>query len=306
MQARVRFWPSATGNSHLMGFACYKAGMTHGFIVEDRATSPHQGKEIFTPLTVLDAPPILAVGLRLYATRNEGLKPLAETWIGERGRDLARLLTLPKEYNADTALKALENSLDRGTEVRVLAATQPRLASFGKKKPELLELAVGGGTLQEQFEYAKTLLGKPIAASDVFKEGQFVDVAAISKGKGFQGVVKRWGVKRLSHKSRKRVRGVGTLGPWNPSRVLYTVPRAGQMGLSQRTEYNKRIVSIGVKTEDVNPKGGFTRSGLIKGQYLLVAGSLPGPAKRLVRLRSPTRPPLLEKASTPRVTYVKK
>jgi large subunit ribosomal protein L3 len=72
-----------------------------------------------------------------------------------------------------------------------------------------------------------------------------VDTIAITKGKGIQGPVKRWGIKRLPHKSRKTVRGVGSIGPWTPGTVMYSVPRAGQMGFHQRTEYNKQILKIG-------------------------------------------------------------
>ncbi|MEM2905633.1 MAG: 50S ribosomal protein L3 [Candidatus Bathyarchaeia archaeon] len=306
LRAKVRFWPEAEGKPHLMGFAGYKAGMTHAFIVEDRPTSPHQGKEVFAAVTVLDTPPLLAYGIRFYRLTEEGLRPLGEAWTKDPPKDLGRALTLPKEYDAEASMKRLEESLSQASELRLLCVTQPRLSSTGKKKPDLFEVKVGGGTLQEQFEYAKTLLGKAISVSDVFKEGAFVDIAAISKGKGFQGPMKRWGVKRLSHKSRKKVRGVGTLGPWTPPRVMYTVPRAGQTGLFQRTEYNKRIIAIGERGEEVTPKGGFLRYGLVKGQYVLLAGSIPGPAKRLVELREPARQPLVEKTSAPRVTFIKR
>jgi len=306
LRARVRFWPEIEGKPRLMGFACYKAGMTHAIIVEDRPTSVHHGKEVFTPVTVLDAPPVLVHGLRLYRSTEEGLKPLTEVWPRDPGKDLGRVLTLPKESDPEAAMKKLEESLDQASEVRLLLATQPRLSSARKKKPELLEVKVGGGTPQEQFEYARSLLGKTVPVSDVFEVGQFVDTAAVSKGKGVQGVVKRWGVHLLPHKSRKRVRGVGTLGPWSPSRVMYTVPRAGQMGLFRRTEHNKRIIGIGEKGEDVAPKGGFVRYGLVRGHYVLLTGSVPGPAKRLIHLRYPSRPPLVEKASAPKITFVKR
>ena len=93
-----------------------------------------------------------------------------------------------------------------------------------------METKVDGGSVKEQFEYTKNLLGKTVLISDIFKEGQFVDVISVSKGKGWQGPVKRWGIKILPRKSRKTKRGVAAIGPWKPARVLYTVPRAGQMG----------------------------------------------------------------------------
>jgi len=150
----------------------------------------------------------------------------------------------------------------------------------------------------------KGLLGKTISVGEVFKEGQMVDVISVTKGKGFQGPVKRWGVKILSHKARKTKRGIATLGPWKPPRVLYSVPRAGQMGYFQRTEHNKRILKIGTDGSEVSPKGGFIRYGPVRGTYILLDGSLLGPNKRLVRLRYPARPPKKVSEAPPKITYI--
>ena len=74
--------------------------------------------------------------------------------------------------------------------------------------------------------------------------GQQVDTAAITKGKGWQSVISRYGCnKKTACKSRKTVREIGSLGPISPQYVMYTVPRAGQMGFHQRIEYNKRILA---------------------------------------------------------------
>jgi large subunit ribosomal protein L3 len=177
-------------------------------------------------------------------------------------------------------------------------------AGVPKKKPDLMEIKVGGGAIEEQLEYAKKLLGKTVSIISVFKEGQFVDVVSITKGKGFQGPVKRWGVKILPRKSRKTKRGVAVIGPWHPARVVYSVPRAGQMGYFQRTEYNKRILKIGADGSEITPKGGFKRYGSVRGIYLLIDGSLPGPPKRLIRLRYPVRPPTGLPETPPKMTYI--
>jgi len=198
----------------------------------------------------------------------------------------------------------MEGNLDQIVEFRVLAATQPRLASVPKKKPETMEIKIGGGTIKEQFEYIKNLLGKTVSVEGVFKDGQFVDIISITKGKGFQGPVKRWGVRILQDKGRKTKRGVATLGPWGPGRVLYTVPRAGQMGYHQRTEFNKRILKIGKDGKEVTPEGGFLRYGNVRSTYIMLDGSIPGPAKRLIRLRYPVRPPKRVSESPPQITYV--
>jgi len=83
---------------------------------------------------------------------------------------------------------------------------------------------------------------------------------------------------------------------------MFTVPRAGQLGFFQRTEYNKRIIKIGFDGKEITPKGGFHRYGVIKGPYILLKGSVPGPPKRLIRLRHAVRGP--EEIQKPQVTYV--
>lgn len=288
---RIRYWPRATEGTKLLGFMGYKAGMTHLFVVDDHPRSPNFGKEVDRAVTVIEVPPILVCGIRAYIGTDYGLKTLTEAWMKDPPRDLERLLTLPDSFDPEKGMKKIEGNLDDVVELRLLTITQPRFTSVPKKKPELMEIKVDGATIKELFEYAKGLLGKTVSVREVFREGQFVDAVAVSKGKGFQGPVKRWGVRILPRKSRKTKRGVACIGPWKPPRVLYTVPRAGQMGYHQRTEYNKRILRIGAEGGEITPKGGFLRYGEVKGSYLLLSGSVPGPKKRLIRLRYPARPP---------------
>jgi len=289
--ARIRFWPHVEAGPTLLGFMGYKAGMTHVFMVEDRAGSPNFGKEVMYPATVIDAPPLTICAVRAYTQTPYGLKTLTEAWMKEPPKDINRLTTQPKNPDPQNGFKKMEENLDKITEFRLLAATQPKLAGVPKKTPELIEIKVDGAQIKEQFEYVKSQLGKNLSVTNIFKEGQYIDIVAVSKGKGFQGPVKRLGVKIRDRKSRKTQRGIATLGPWSPSRVLYTIARAGQMGYHQRTEYNKRILKIGTNGADVTPKGGFIRYGPVKGAYVIVSGSIPGPTKRQIRLRYPTRPP---------------
>jgi large subunit ribosomal protein L3 len=301
---RIRFWPKVTEGPTMLGFMGYKAGMTHILMVEDKPGSQNLGKEVSHPATILDVPPIIVFAIRTYTKTQYGLQTFTEAWMKDLPKDFDRTLVLPEKFNPEECLKKIEEGLDRIAEVRLLAATQPRLAGVPKKKPDIMEIKVDGGSIQEQIEYTKNLLGKNVSVTDVFKEGRFVDVVAITKGKGFQGPVKRWGINILPRKSRKTKRGVAAIGPWKPPRVLYTVPRAGQMGYHQRTEYNKRILKIGVDGKEVTPKGGFLKYGPVKGTYIIVDGSLPGPVKRLVRLRHPARPPKKVIESPPNITYI--
>ncbi|MEM2971560.1 MAG: 50S ribosomal protein L3 [Candidatus Bathyarchaeia archaeon] len=303
--ARIRYWPEVEADTpRLLGFVCYKAGMTHVFAIEDRKRSPNYGKEVMRSATVLETPPMLICAIRAYTKNAYGLQPLTEAWMKDPPEELERVFTLPENFNTEENLKKIEESLAKVAKIRVVAITQPKQTSVPKKKPDVAEIEIGGGTIQQQFEYAKTLLGKTVSVSEIFKEGQYIDVISVSTGKGFQGPVKRWGVTILQHKGRKTKRGIATLGPWNPHHVMYSIPRAGQMGFHQRTEHNKRILKIGGDGKEITPKGGFIRYGIIHGPYILLEGSIPGPEKRPIKLRYPARPPKGVGEEPPQITQV--
>jgi large subunit ribosomal protein L3 len=243
------------------------------------------------------------MGIRTYTKTPYGLKHLTEAWMKDPPVELNRALVLPEHFETDEMLKKIDKTIDKATAIRVITATQPKQTSLAKKKPDITEIQIGGATILQQLEYAKTLLGKTVTAEEVFKEGQHIDIAAVTTGKGFQGPVKRWGVSILQHKGRKTKRGIATLGPWNPHHVMYSVPRAGQMGYHQRTEYNKRLLKIGKDGKEITVRGGYIRYGLLKGPYILIEGSIPGTEKRPIRLRYPARSPKESAEAPPQITY---
>jgi large subunit ribosomal protein L3 len=296
---RIKSWPIES-RVRMQGFCGYKAGVTHVMMVDDYKNSLTYGEEVAVAATVIETPPMIACGVRLYGTNGGGLKVISEVWSKDLSRDLARARIMPKKE--PQTLEDLEGLLDEGKELRLITHTQPRLASVPKKKPEIMEHRVSG-ELGDALEYVKNVLGKEIRVSDIFEEGEFVDTISVTKGKGFQGPLKRWGVKHLPRKTRKGHRTAGTLGPWHPAAMMWTVPQGGQMGYHRRTEYNKRILKIGTG-EDVNPKGGFLGYGLISGDCVLLKGSIAGPRKRLVRLRPAIRPPHKIPEGKPVLTYI--
>ncbi len=303
--ARIRFWPKIDAQApKLLGFTGYKVGMTYVFTVEDRKRSPNFGKEVMRAATIVETPPILACGIRTYSKTPYGLRNLAEAWMPSPPAELERLLVMPETFNTEQMLQEIDEHLDSIACIRLLTATQPKQTGLAKKKPDLHEIEIGGGTTQQQLDYAKSLLGKTVTAEEVFKDGQHVDVAAITVGKGFQGPVKRWHVTKLQHKGRKTKRGIATLGPWNPHHLMYSIPRAGQMGYHQRIEYNKRILKIGKDGKEVTAKGGYIRYGIVKSPYVLIEGSIPGSEKRTIRLRQPARPPKEIADHPPQISYV--
>ncbi len=285
---RFRSWPDREGGPKIQGFAGYKAGMTHAFMIDYRPTSTTSKQEVRVPVTVIEVPPMKVAAVRLYENTPYGLKTKGEVWAGKVEKELARRLPIPKKYDPKEAWKKIDK---KGVDdVRVLVYTQPKKVSgVPKKTPDLMEVRIGGGTIEERVRYARSKLGKEIKITDFTEEGEMLDVASVTKGKGFQGHVKRWGVKLLPRKNRKHRRMIGTLGPWHPSYVRSTVPQAGQTGYHQRTEYNKRVLKIGEDGEEITPNGGFVRYGAVRNEYLVIHGSVPGPTKRLVRFRDPVR-----------------
>ena len=287
---RVRSWPECE-KARMQGFAGYKAGMTHVVMIDDRKNSPTYGEEIVVPVTVIETPPMKVAAVRVYRKTQYGMQIAAEVWSDNLDVFLDRRLNLPKKApDVDKLKAAVENG---ASEVRVVTYTQPYLITgVPKKVPDVMEHKIGGN-VEEALEYAISKLGNEVAVSEVFEEGAIIDVISITKGKGFQGPVKRWGVITLDakHARSSKHRRVGNLGPWNPHHVRWTVPQAGQMGFHQRTEYNKRLIKIGENGEEITPKGGFLHYGVIRTQYVLVTGSVPGSVKRLVRMRDAIRPP---------------
>lgn len=292
-----RIYPRVRGYPHeekakAMGFAGYKVGMTHAMILDSRKGSPSFGQEITTPVTILECPPLRVVGVRSYFSTPKGLQAATEAWSSEAPKELARKFKLGKTDSVEK-LAAIEKNLDRTALLRLIVMTQPVLSGVGKKRPEIFEVEVSGKSVKEKFDFAKSVLGKDISAKDVLQEGEIVDAIAVTKGKGFQGVVKRFGIHIQDRHAKKKKRHIGTLGPQTPRRVRTTVPQAGQLGFQTRTELNKRVLKIGESSEDsqkIIPNGGFIRYGLIRNGFILVEGSLPGPKKRLIRLRPALRP----------------
>jgi large subunit ribosomal protein L3 len=296
--AKIRSW-TTTSKDPLLGFMGYKVGMTHVMAIDTRKTSVSKGEEIFIPVTVIECPPLKIAGIRLYKVAYKG-KHAATEILFKVDKDLLRKITHQKVHKEIAELDKL-NAKDY-TDARVLVYTQPRFAGLGKKRPELFEVALNG-TVADKIKFVKDNHDKELPVNTFFKEGEFVDVHAVTIGKGLQGPVKRFGVTFKNHKTEKGVRRVGTLGGWSgQGHFLYRVAHPGQTGYHLRTEFNKQLVKVGTKPEDVNPKGGWPQYGLVKSTYVMIRGSVAGPQKRAIIFTKPmrTRP----QESLPTITEV--
>lgn len=295
--ARVRSWAKSS-EAKLLGFAGYKAGMTHILMTDNRKTALTKGEDIFCPVTVIECPPLKAASVRFYKKTNYGLKPCSEFVAENLDKELERLIIIPKSKK-----KKIED-INGYDDVTLIVHTQPKMTATGKKKPDLFEMALGGDK-EKKLKYAKEKLGKEISIEDAFKEGQQIDIHSITKAKGLQGPVKRFGIGLRQHKSEKTKRGPGSLGAWRgQAHMMYRVAHAGRMGYHQRTEYNKWLLKIGKKSDEINLKGGFLHYGLIKNPYILVKGSVGGCAKRLIRFNHAIRPNNKIPAEAPSINYV--
>ncbi len=269
----------------LVGFAGYKVGMTHIQAIETRKQSHYKGEEISIPVTIIECPPLKIAAIRFYKKLGNVLNVKKEIFFG-KDKDLARKLSFSKKQKTEDFGKI---DLKEYCDIKAVVYTQPKNTSIGKKKPEIFELALGG-TLEEKFNYIKENQDKEIYLNSIFKEGDIVDVKAVTTGKGFQGPVKRFGISLRQAKSEKSIRNPGSLGPWKAQgHIMYRVAHAGKMGYHLRTEHNKQIMKIVSDPKEITPKGGFLKYGNVKSSAILIKGSIGGPKKRMIVLQKPIK-----------------
>ena len=320
VRGRVRSWPKddQTQKPHLTAFIGFKAGMTHVLRDVVRAASRLNKKEAVEPVTILETPPMMAIGVIGYKETVQGLKPVTTAWATFVSPEVKRNFykrwyakdskkafgSLKEKADAGEMTKRLSEIKKEAAVVRVIAHTQMNKLSLGQKKAHIIEIQVNGGDVSAKVDFAASLLEKEINVKDVFAEGELVDTIGVGKGFGWEGVIHRYGTKRLQKKTHRGRRKVACIGPWNPMRVLWTVARYGQRGCHHRTEMNKRIYRIGeaavegkvnetgstqfdLTKKSINPMGGFPHYGLVKNDFIMIKGSCVGTVKRAITLRKP-------------------
>jgi large subunit ribosomal protein L3 len=268
--------------------------MTHILSRDLNPRSPSAGQEVRVPVTVVECPKMRILGVRGYQMTPYGKQAIGEAWadakqIVEAFSELFKRLPERKEHDAEKHFENLE-SADL-CEFRLIVATQPGTVSgIPTKVPDVMEMGLDGGSISDQLTFAKEKLGEEYSFADTFEEGGLTDIVAVTKGYGWQGVIRRFGGKLQSHKNSKKRRQHGNMGDFGTGYVRKTIRQGGQTGYHQRTEYNKRVLRI-ASPEDhaITPAGGFLHYGEVNSDYILVKGSVPGPAKRLIRFRDATR-----------------
>lgn len=267
---RFDYW---RGDREILGFIGYKVGMVSlSYKINiDRVTNTEVSGG-----TVIEVPPMVVYGIRYYL----------------KGGTVKDIIVNDAKILEKLGIKKVKGSGDNPQEseieeVRLLVYSDPTLTGGVEINHTLrAEIGIGGKSIKDKISIAKKYLGKTVKFSEVFKVGDMVDVGAVSKGKGWQGEIKRFGVAKQRRKATGKVRHVGTLGPWHPHYVMYYVPRAGQMGYHNRAELNKTILLIGSGKIDLK----FDHYGFTKSDYVILKGSIPGTVKRPVSIRLAVRP----------------
>jgi len=307
---------------HLTGFIGYKAGMSH--VVREVARQGHKlnKKEVIEPVTIIDTPPMVGVGIVGYIETPRGLRAFKTVWAEHISDEAKRRfyknwgkskkLAFAKNQKKWTENKASQeaaiNKIKKYCQVvRLIAHTQMKLLPLKQKKAHIIELQVNGGSSADKVDFAKGLFEQQISVSSVFAKDDNTDCIGVTQGHGRKGVTSRWGTKKLPRKTHRGLRKVACIGAWHPSRVSYTVARGGQKGYHHRVEINKKIYRLGAgyKTEggkvdmnngstesdltekSINPVGGFPHYGEVKNDFIMIKGSCMGVRKRPILLRKP-------------------
>ena len=201
-------------------------------------------REVVEAVTIVETPPMMVVGVVGYVETPRGLRTLTTVWASHLSDELKRrfyknwyrskkkAFTRYAKKHAEDGGKSIARELERirkyCTVVRVLAHTQIRKTGLSQKKAHLMEIQVNGGSIADKVEFAHGLFEKSIDVGSVFEQDEVIDVIAVTKGHGFEGVTHRWGTKKLPRKTHKGLRKVACIGAWHPSKVMFSVARAGQ------------------------------------------------------------------------------
>ncbi|MEK6895688.1 MAG: 50S ribosomal protein L3 [Nanoarchaeota archaeon] len=262
----------------LQGFICYKAGMKSAYVKDNTPDSMTKGKGIVVPVTVLECPTMRIYSVRFYKNGIVAKDVLAESF----DKELKRKVRMPKKKHEFG--KVNHEDYDN---VKIIIYSQVKKIGL-KKTPDLSEVALSG-SLQEKINFIKENLHKEFSISDFFGKGELIDVRGLTRGKGLQGPVRRFGITLKFHKSEKGVRRPGSLGPWHPARTTFRAPMAGQLGMFTRVVYNNKILGI-VKHTEKKELNNIKNYGNVHGDYIVLAGSVQGTAKRQLLITRSFRP----------------
>lgn len=272
-------------NTSLLGFIGYKVGMKSAYVKDNTQYSLTKGKRIAIPVTIIECPIVKILSIRFYKEN----KLIGEILNQNLDKELKRKIKLPENIKKEINFEKYKYYDD----IRIVVYSLVKKTGI-KKSPDISEIGLSG-SVEEKIKFVKENLNKEIRINEflndeLMKQG-LIDIRGVTKGKGFQGSTKRFGLSLQAHKSEKGIRGPGSGGPWHPARVEFRQPMAGQMGYFTRVIYNNKVISVSnIKEKDINPKEGFNNFGKIMNDFTIVFGSVQGTYKRPLLLTFPLRP----------------
>jgi len=267
-----------------LGGIGYKAGMARYLVRDLTPNSMTKGKETIIPVTFIECPPMKIASIRFYKDSRVSKEIL--TLSSRELKYLKRKMRLPKEPESKEKILEKLSSIEISDydDLRAIVYSLSWITGL-KKTPDLAEIGLGGD-LKEKFNFVKENIDKEITLENLFEKITVVDVRGVTKGKGFAGPVKRFGIGLKAYKSEKGRRRPGSIGPWTPSKVTFRAPLAGQLGMFTRIVYNSKIISFGqAKMIELE----FPHYGKIKTSFVALKGSVQGPPKRQLLLTAPLR-----------------
>src|SRR3989338_3596939 len=273
---------SSSTKHKIKGFIGYKVGMMSASISDTTPNSLTIKKRIIVPATIISVPSMKIFSVRFY---KQGVVA-SEVLSDNIDKELKKRLKLPKA-KSDFSKKIEAIKSESYDDITVIAYSQVKKTGI-KKTPDLIELGLNGNS-NEKLNFVKENINRELNVNDVFSKGELVDVRGLTKGHGFSGTVKRYGIKLKRKKSEKGQRRPGSLGPWHPARVDFRALLAGQLGMFTRIVYNNKIIDIG-NSEKGKTLNGIKNFGDVDGEYIVVKGSVQGPAKRQIIITEALRP----------------
>ncbi|TYI44172.1 hypothetical protein ES332_A01G218800v1 [Gossypium tomentosum] len=211
-------------------------------------------KETCEAVTILVTPPMVVVGVVGYVKTPRGLRTLGSVWAQHLSESwkIEKILHCNSCFGPHSGISPSSRS--------IFCSYIRKMKGLKQKKAHLMEIQVNGGTIAQKVDFAYD---------------EMIDIIGVTKGKGYEGVVTRWGVTRLPRKTHR-------------ARFSFTVARAGQNGYHHRTWMNKKVYKIGKAgheshaamtdydriEKEITPMGGFPHYGVVNEDYLVIKGGV--------------------------------
>merc|ERR1712013_110928 len=263
---------------HMTCFMGYKAGMTHIVREVDRPGSKVNKKEVVEGCTIIETPPMMAIGVVGYIETPRGLRALKTVWAEHIGEEAKRrfyknwsqskkkaFTKSCTEWADDLGKKEIEKDLAQMkkycTTIRIIVHTQMKILRRRQKKAHIMEVQLNGGSVADKVDFARNHFEKEVPVGAVFAQDEMIDIIGVTKGHGFKGVTSRWHTKKLPRK------GAG-----------YAMKDGKLVKNNAATDYD-------LADKSITPMGGFPHYGEVKQDFILLKGCCIGPKKRVLTLR---------------------